>query len=459
MNLTELRAALAEAQVTPVKSLGQNFLHDENLARWIVTQADVQPDDCVVEIGPGLGALTREIAARGARVLALEKDARLAEFLRREFVNTRVEVRHIDAMRFDARELFAHARVKILGNLPYYVASQLLLHYVDFPSHIILALFMLQDEMARRLAATQRDHEYGAFSLRLQSHFEIEYLRKIPNSVFFPRPEVDSAMIRLAPRDEKQIGIHDVSLFRELVRSGFSQRRKQLRNGLSKQITDWEPVTAALGIARESRAEDLSREQWIALANFLSEARAEHDQRATEEQFPVVDEEDRVIGSAARSKVHEDNLRHRAVHLLLFNEKGEVLLQKRSGRKDRHPYVWDSSAAGHVDAGEEYDFAATRELIEELGVRVPLQRIGKLLASPKTGEEFIWIYTGQHEGPFPFNTEEISAVMFFPVDIVERWIAHAPRDFAPGFLECWHVWARSTSSRAALDSATSSSAI
>lgn len=457
MNLTELRAALAGAQVTPVKSLGQNFLHDENLARWIVTQADVQPDDYVVEIGPGLGALTREVVARGARVLALEKDARLAEFLRREFTGTRVEVRHIDAMKFDARELFAQARVKILGNLPYYIASQLLLHYVDFPSRIILALFMLQDEMARRLSAQQRDHDYGAFSLRLQSHFEIEYLRKIPRSVFFPRPEVDSAMVRIVPRDEKQIGIHDVPLFRELVRSGFSQRRKQLGNGLQKQVEHWEPITAALGLARESRAEDLTREQWIALSNFLSEEREKATKRAGEEQFPVVDEEDRVIGSAARKKVHEDNLRHRAVHLLLFNDKGEVLLQKRSGRKDRHPFVWDSSAAGHVDSDEEYDFAAERELMEELGVRTSLQRLGKLPASLKTGEEFIWIYTGQHEGPFPFNGEEISAVMFFAPEIVDRWSAHAPQEFAPGFLECWRVW--TTSGRPAPAAAASSSAI
>src|SRR5437868_13467780 len=145
MNLSQIRAALDSVSVRPAKKLGQNFLHDQNLARWIVEQAQIGPEDFVLEIGPGLGALTSEILKREARLLALEKDARLANFLREKFRDSRFELRHCDALDFDTRILFAERNVKLIGNLPYYIASQLLCRFVDFPTCISLALFMLQN--------------------------------------------------------------------------------------------------------------------------------------------------------------------------------------------------------------------------------------------------------------------------------------------------------------------------
>ena len=136
MKLSEIDATLREIRVTPVKTLGQNFLHDRNLARWIVEKAEITKDDYVVEIGPGLGALTEFILERGAQVLAIEKDARLANFLRQRFAKSRLEVRHEDALDFDVRALFAQRRVKCVGSLPYYVASQLLLKFIEWPSLI-----------------------------------------------------------------------------------------------------------------------------------------------------------------------------------------------------------------------------------------------------------------------------------------------------------------------------------
>ena len=130
-----------------------------------------------MEIGPGLGALSGEILRRGARLLALEKDARLVDFLREKFSDSNCEIRHCDALDFDTRILLAERNVKVIGNLPYYVASQLLLHFVDFPSRILLGLFMLQDEMARRLSAKPRTADYGALTLRLQLHHRVEYLQ------------------------------------------------------------------------------------------------------------------------------------------------------------------------------------------------------------------------------------------------------------------------------------------
>jgi 16S rRNA (adenine1518-N6/adenine1519-N6)-dimethyltransferase len=153
----------------------------------------------------------------------------------------------------------------------------------------------------------------------------------------------------------------------------------------------------------------------------------------------VVNESDTVIGTAPRAEVHGNNLRHRAVHIFIFNRAGEVFLQKRARWKDRHPLRWDSSASGHVDAGEEYDEAAARELQEELGVGAEFHRLAKLPASDRTGQEFIWLYRAQHEGPFQLAADEIEAGKFFPPGLVADWIRARPEEFAPGFLECWRT--------------------
>jgi len=440
VNLSQIRTALAQAGVRPARKLGQNFLHDQNLARWIVQQTQISADDFVLEVGPGLGALSGEIMQRGARLLALEKDARLVEFLREKFSDSKCQIRHCDALDFDTRILFAERNVKVMGNLPYYVASQLLLHFVNFPNRISLGLFMLQDEMARRLSAEPRTADYGALTLRLQLHHHVNYLRKIPPTVFIPQPEVASAIVRFAPRDEKQIGISDYKFFREIVKRGFSQRRKQLRNLLAADIGNWEDIARKIRAPLTARAEELSREQWIELANLIALHDVKRVAQREPERFPVVDENDREIGTATRLEVHENNSRHRAVHILIFNGFGELLLQKRSRSKDRHPLLWDSSAAGHVEANEQYDETANRELHEELGVTAQLRPIGKLPASEKTGQEFIVVYRGSHNGPFSYPSEEISAVEFFPVDIVNRWVANKPEDFAPGFLESWRLF-------------------
>src|SRR5437899_2492069 len=162
MNLSQITDTLREIHVSPVKSLGQNFLHDQNLIRWIIEQAEVTSDDYVVEIGPGLGALTGDALRKGAQVLVIEKDARLAKFLAQHFGDKKLEVLHQDALRFDVRTLFVHGRVKLLGNLPYYVSSQVLLKLWNYLSPIILAMFMLETDVAKGLSASTSIKAYGA---------------------------------------------------------------------------------------------------------------------------------------------------------------------------------------------------------------------------------------------------------------------------------------------------------
>jgi 16S rRNA (adenine1518-N6/adenine1519-N6)-dimethyltransferase len=437
MKLSEIDATLREIRVSPVKTLGQNFLHDRNLASWIVEKAELAADDYVVEIGPGLGALTEFILASGARVLAIEKDQRLAEFLRKRFASERLEIIHGDALNFDVRPLFAKARVKLLGNLPYYIASQLLLKFIKYPSPISLWLLMLQKEMARRISAKPGTSDYGALTLTVQLHYRVEFLRNVPATVFLPQPDVDSAFVRITPRSSDELPPCDSETFSRLVRRGFSQRRKQLRNLLKEEVPDWMEAAETIGFDSRARAEELSLEQWIALSNRSRSESAADAKTATPERFLVVDENDQPVGDAPRAEVHGNNLRHRAVHLFIFNRKGELFLQKRSRRKDRHPMLWDSSAAGHVEAGEDYDQTAARELEEELGVKANLARVVKLPCSERTGWEFIWLYRGEHDGPFTLARTEIDFGEFFPVEIVSGWVKARPDDFAPGFLECW----------------------
>jgi 16S rRNA (adenine1518-N6/adenine1519-N6)-dimethyltransferase len=440
MKLSELRSTLNEIRVSPVKSLGQNFLHDRNLARWIVNKAQLNQDDYVIEIGPGLGALTEFALDSQAHILAIEKDRRLVEFLRQRFSNDRLEVLHADALDFDLRGLFGKPRVKLVGNLPYYVASQLLLKFTKYPSPISLWLLMLQDEMARRICAKPGTKDYGALSLLVQIHSRVEYLRAVPANLFFPRPEVDSALVQISQRSAGELPNHDSETVARLVRKGFSQRRKQLRNLVSKDLPEWDEAVECVGFDPRVRAEELTLEQWIELANFADRKASAGESTIEAERLAVVDAEDRVVGEASRRDTHGNNLRHRAVHILVINQQNQIFLQKRSRWKDRHPGLWDSSAAGHVNSGEDYDTTARRELKEELGIATTLTALTKLPASERTGQEFIWLYLARHDGPFQLARAEIEYGDFFPQDLVSKWLKARPHDFAPGFVECWSAF-------------------
>jgi 16S rRNA (adenine1518-N6/adenine1519-N6)-dimethyltransferase len=440
MKLSEIRTTLPKIRVSPVKTLGQNFLHDQNLARWIVNQAEIIPDDYVVEIGPGLGALTKLALEKGANVLAIEKDTRLANFLREHLGHPRLEIRNTDALKFDPRVLFSHRRVKLLGNLPYNISSALLLKFLEYPSPISLWLFMLQKETSRRLSALPSTHDYGSLTLHVQLRHRVQYLRTIPPTVFFPKPEVDSALVRILPRDPLDLPARDDELLAKLIRSGFSQRRKQLRKLLGTRVINWDHATSTLSFDPKARAEELSLLQWIGLANCIAPPVRPAARAMGNERFPVVDKNDRILRYARRSDVHGNNLRHRAVHILVFDQAGDVYLQQRSRWKDRHPLKWDSSAAGHVAAEESYEETARRELEEELGINIPLEKLLKLPASARTEQEFVWLYRGEIPGNPIVNRSEIETGAFFPPAIIDGWVSARPEDFAPGFIECWKAY-------------------
>jgi len=395
----------------------------------------------VVEVGPGTGSLTEQLVGKVRRLLLVEFDARLAEVLEERFGGQEgVEVHNFDGARFDVRQLFKLRPVHLLGNLPYSAGGAIMKNFLNRPSPLASAVLMLQQEVVDRLMARPRSKEYGVLTLRVQSDWEIEVLRKVPPEVFFPRPKVDSTVVRLVPR-RQALPVFDHKLFDSLVRRGFAQRRKQLRKQLPPD-REWPEVAAAIGVSETARAEELELEQWVELTRMFDPHPLAGCAQREDEQFDVVDQDDRVLRQASRGEVHREGWLHRAVHIFLLNRRGEVFLQRRSGLKDMHPGMWDSSAAGHLDAGEDYHPAAVRELEEELGVGgVPLEEVGGLAACEETGWEHIRLFRAEHAGGrLRWPCSEIHAGLWLAPEEVEAWAQARPEDFAGGFLKCWEIY-------------------
>lgn len=440
MNISQIQEVLQQAGIAPTKALGQNFLVDENIARWIVDQLDIQPEDCIVEVGPGTGALTEFVAPRCRKLILVEYDRKLAEYQRTRWASSsHVEVHHADGATWDPRCLFAEQPVKFLGNLPYSCGGAILENFLTSPCACERAVVMLQKEFIDRILAEPGNEAFGILSLRIQMDWIPRALKTVPPEAFSPRPKIDSTVMLLTPRDPKSLPPFDHKLMDSLMQRCYAQRRKQMYKFLPEQPA-WAHVAESVGIPTTARPEQLSLRQWITLTNLYDPHPLAHVAQRDDELFDVVNEQDQVLRQASRREVHEHDLMHRAVHIFVFNKKRDCLLQKRSLLKDRHPGVWDSSAAGHLDAGEDYDTAAARELQEELGITdTQLVRIGSLPPSPANGWEHVAIYAALHSGKVHFPAAEIAGVLPFPAALIDRWIARRPQDFASSFLECWSI--------------------
>jgi 16S rRNA (adenine1518-N6/adenine1519-N6)-dimethyltransferase len=434
----EIREVLDRAGVLPSKQLGQNFLIDPNMARWIVSQLEITADDAVVEVGPGTGALSEHLVGKVRRLILIEFDSRLAAALAEKFRDDpSVEVHHADGVKFDSRQLFKHRPLKFLGNLPYSCGGAIMKNLLSRPHPFERAVIMLQKEVIDRLAAKPGTKDYGILSLRTQANWQVAPLRTVPPEAFYPQPKIDSSVAVLTPRTTG-LPTFDYRLFDELVRRGFAQRRKQLR----KQLPDgpvWEATTASLGVSATVRGEELTLEQWVDLTRAYDPHPLKDIPQNAGEIFDVVDLHDQVTHTATRAEVHAQKLIHRAVHVFVFNKRGDLLLQKRSRLKDLCPGLWDSSVSGHLDSGESYAAAALRELHEEMGIspESPPEPIAILAPGAETGWEHVHLYRTRHDGAVRFPSAEVEAVMWFPLTEIAAWVANHPADFAPGFLECW----------------------
>ena len=252
----------------PRKRFGQNFLVDRHYIDRIVAAIDPKPGDNVVEIGPGLGALTRPLLGRVERLTVIEIDRDLAARLNGEFAADRLRIHTADALTFDFATLGSELRV--VGNLPYNISSPMLFHLAQFEAGLRDITVMLQREVVQRMVASAATPDYGRLSVMLQTRFRIERLFIVPPGAFRPSPLVDSAIARLTPLGEARPTIDDETLFARVVAAAFGQRRKTLRNALKLLASDAELERE--GIAPGARGETLAVSDFVRLANALAQA-------------------------------------------------------------------------------------------------------------------------------------------------------------------------------------------
>ncbi len=258
---SDLHRLLKEWGAQPKKSLSQNFLIDGNIIRKIVDAANVQPDDVVLEIGPGLGALTEQLLQRGARVIAVEKDSLFAHKLTR--LQGDLTVHNEDILEFDLARKLKGSNTKVIANLPYHITAPILTKFVCMHDQIDSMVIMVQHEVARRMTADPGNKDYGSLTLFLNYHCLAEYAFKVKRTCFYPIPKVDSAVVRLQLRDPPFVS--DPESFLNAVRRAFEKRRKMLRNSLSGEYGP-EDIALALeqsGLNPKARPEELSLDQFI----------------------------------------------------------------------------------------------------------------------------------------------------------------------------------------------------
>lgn len=259
------------------KKLGQNFLINESIIYDIVKKANVTKEDVVIEIGPGLGSLTKELIKNAKKVIAIELDPNMIDILKSRFgIFDNFEVIYGDVLKIDLEELIkGYDSVKVVANLPYYITTPIIMKLLEDKLKIKSITVMVQKEVGERICATHKDKEYGAITVSVQYYSEPQIIIDVPKENFLPAPEVDSCVIRLDMREKPPVSLKDEKLFFRLVKGAFTQRRKTINNSLTCSGKSKEEIMAALnklGIDSKLRAENLSIQQYADIANTLVEA-------------------------------------------------------------------------------------------------------------------------------------------------------------------------------------------
>ena len=260
------------------KSLGQNFLTDKNIIDKIIDATEITDEDLVIEIGPGIGVLTAEACQKAKRVVAVEIDRNLIPILEdtlSEYNN--VEIINQDVLKTDLNKIIEKSgcrRAKVIGNLPYYITTPIIMALLEGGIHADSITIMMQKEVADRIKSNPGTKAYGALSVAVQYYCTVRNVAVVPKEVFFPAPKVDSAVLRLDLRDEKPVELDDEKMFFRCIKAGFGQRRKTLSNSLIGlgDVTKEEVKSCleAAGIDEKRRAETLNLDEFAAIANYFS---------------------------------------------------------------------------------------------------------------------------------------------------------------------------------------------
>ncbi|MFZ3086944.1 MAG: 16S rRNA (adenine(1518)-N(6)/adenine(1519)-N(6))-dimethyltransferase RsmA [Methylotenera sp.] len=248
------------------KRFGQNFLTDQGVIDSLVSAISPKAADLMVEIGPGLGALTKPLLQKLNMLHVVEVDRDIIAWMQKEYAKNSITIHNSDALKFDFGSLGENLRV--VGNLPYNISTPILFHLLDNVKHITDMHFMLQKEVVERMVAEPSTAAYGRLSVMLQYRLQMEYLFTVPPEAFNPAPKVESAFVRCVPHATLPFTAKDETLFAQVVTAAFGQRRKTLRNTLKGLLDD--NGFAAVHIDSQLRAENLSVADFVAIANFLS---------------------------------------------------------------------------------------------------------------------------------------------------------------------------------------------
>ncbi|WP_313559468.1 16S rRNA (adenine(1518)-N(6)/adenine(1519)-N(6))-dimethyltransferase RsmA [Ruminiclostridium cellobioparum] len=265
------------------KSLGQNFLNDDNVVRKIVDAADLDKDTLVLEIGPGIGSMTRELAGRAAGVVAIEIDKHLipalndnlSEFSNIDIINNDVMKANIDDIISEYKNKYNSKSVRVVANLPYYITTPIIMRFLEEVKGIDGMVFMVQKEVAQRMVSGPGTKDYGALSVAVQFYCKPAIIFDVPPHCFIPQPEVHSTIIRLDILKEPSVRVDDKDLYFKLVRASFGQRRKTLVNGLAnagflrKDKEQIRQIIESMGLKDNIRGEVLSVQQFGELSNLL----------------------------------------------------------------------------------------------------------------------------------------------------------------------------------------------
>jgi len=267
---TQLKTLFSKYNFRPMKRYGENYLIDANIKDKIIGELGISPGDLLLEIGPGLGALTIDLARSGAEVTAVEKDRKALDMLKTitagDFPN--LDLINGDILEFDIRGFAGASKIKVVGNIPYYITSPIIERIIGERDVIGFALILVQKEFAERLAAAPGSKSYGSLSCFVQYNAKISYIHTVKRTSFYPEPEVDSSIIRFDMLERPSVEVKDETLLFKIIRGAFNQRRKSIINSLSReQVLDL-PKEILSKILERAHVDPAARPETLSLADF-----------------------------------------------------------------------------------------------------------------------------------------------------------------------------------------------